>query len=971
MRFFRACLVAGLVVAAFLFLPPAVQTTNAAVCHCGGSAGDRTETGVACSAVTDCTVSGCNLPAGSTAPTCSEDTAPAAPAQTTPETPDASQAVGAANNDFCGSASGLDEVKCQILLLIADVLNIVASFLGKVLVFLVDILISFASYNGFGNAIVVQRGWVVVRDVVNMFFIVVLLISAFATIIGYDTHSFHYKNVLPKLLLMAVLINFSRTLIQLLIDFSQVVMLTFVNAFASAGPGNLVSALKLDQVLRMASPTQGGTSVDQTAALVGTVDPVNIILALMLAVFMLSISLGVVIIMTAYLIFRIVGIWVALILSPIAFFATALPGRLQKGMGQFTGKYWGRLSALLTGGPVMAFFLWLTFAVTQSSAGQGGLAQVVDIQTNNPTVSFLTSIGNSQDIASFIVGVTLMLMGLDAAVSAANEVSSTLGGFAQRVGGASQALGRLAAASPALLGYYGARAGGQAIGAGAAAINRRANVTGTVAAGGLALANRVLPTSLAQRVRPSLIAATKGVEKGNRGRAEANVATMEGMKTADKAALLTRELSSNLNTADEKKVYAQRLTELAGDKDAQKMKDSLMPQNVTNVTDIRRGELAAQGLTGDALKTRLEGDKDMIKNRASQLTDRQVAAQQAEFLQTARKAADAAKDNDTVRQIDDQLKKNPQLSSDPASIAKKLVADPKSIGNLSPQAKSDMGNLYEMLKASGAVQENPDTKIITGFDRAKLDAFRDKVTDKETKENLDMMVKLTSESPNTYDRARLQQLAIGRDEKGRKRILNLPTDGRAASPEPVISRMAQNAKTALDNIKRSAGAVPGPNDIQPLRDAVVENIKYNGLTETINSEANDSPVVTQFTEELKNRLANNDFSLVASVGRDIKGLSSEKQEKILNDIGNQITNRYKTLRSTGKSTKDIDNAYKNLVEVAAAIKSSADSRGVPAPENIKDMVEDIKATLYSADDKERKQLPSSLKVIVEDEETHS
>ncbi len=296
--------------------------------------------------------------------------------------------------------------------------------------FLVDILISFASYNDFGNTIVVERGWVVVRDLVNMFFIVILLVSAFATIIGYDEGSFHYKRVLPKLLLMAVLINFSKTLILLLVDFSQVMMLTFVNAFQSAGPGNLVAALKIDSVLKMAPPTAAaGTDATATAqATIGTVDQTNLILAIMLAIFMLSISLGIVIIMVGYLIFRIVGLWIALILSPIALFATALPGRLQKGMDNFTGKYWSRLTALLTGGPIMAFFLWLTFAVTQQSAGSGGgLAPALNFKVSNTAVSFLTTIGNSQDIASFIVGITLMLMGLDAAVSSAQAISDTLG----------------------------------------------------------------------------------------------------------------------------------------------------------------------------------------------------------------------------------------------------------------------------------------------------------------------------------------------------------------------------------------------------------------------------------------------------------------------------------------------------------------------------------------------------------------
>ena len=41
-------------------------------------------------------------------------------------------------------------------------------------------------------------GWVIVRDLVNMFLIIVL-VSAFATIIGYDS-SFHYTKVLPETL---------------------------------------------------------------------------------------------------------------------------------------------------------------------------------------------------------------------------------------------------------------------------------------------------------------------------------------------------------------------------------------------------------------------------------------------------------------------------------------------------------------------------------------------------------------------------------------------------------------------------------------------------------------------------------------------------------------------------------------------------------------------------------------------------
>jgi len=732
----------------------------------------------------------------------------------TPETP---PAIEAADVSYCTSASGLDQVKCQLLLFIAEILNLIASFIGHVLVFLVDILITFAAYNGFGDAIVVQRGWIVVRDVVNMFFIVVLLVSAFATIIGYDEGNFHYKRVLPKLLLMAVLINFSRTLIQLLIDFSQVIMLTFVNAFASAGPGNLVSALKLDRVLAMAPPSGGGTveSAGAAAGLTGTVDPVNIILALMLAIFMLSISLGVVIIMTAFLIVRIVGLWIALILSPLALFATALPGRLQKSLNAFTGSYWQKLTSALTGGPVMAFFLWLTFAITQSAAGEGGLAQAVNLHTSNPTVSFLTTIGNSQDIASFIVGITLMLMGLDAAVSAADSLSHTLGSYAKKVSGASQALGRLAATAPFLGAYYGGRA-----------VDRRLDLSGKAATAAFAATSAV--PGLRSLTRAPLIAAMGRNKKLDKAEAADYQKGLEYLSPKQRAIASFATPAGALATKGQKQAYVQQMTERAGEKNAKAMKEPLEKSYTVQMTQRREEELKAQGLSGAALQTKLKEDEGMIKNRASQYADRDVEQRQAYLLDKAKQTAESAGDSDAVKQIDDQLKKNPNLSLDKMKLAKKLIQDPKALADMSTQAKSDMGTLYALLDASGAIQKDPHTGNIIGFDRAKTDNFTSKLTDKDLKENLGTFMKLSRESVGQYGQKDMEQMVIGKDEKGKKRILKLPVNqaGKlpqlgaeleratsirptgpeailgnvaAASLEPVISADAQAAKNAFAN----------------------------------------------------------------------------------------------------------------------------------------------------------------------------
>jgi hypothetical protein len=1000
-RIFRAALLAGLTMLAVMVLPPVVHTTLAATCNCAGASAS-TEAASCNACVTSCRASGATMSSynGTAGTSClaSGEVDPASAPSTEPAisgTPETPPAVQAADTSYCSSSDPLDRVKCSLFLFIADILNIIASFIGKVLVFLVDILISFASYNGFGTATVVTRGWVVVRDVVNMFFIVVLLVSAFATIIGYDEGNFHYKRVLPKLLLMAVLINFSRTLIQLLIDFSQVIMLTFVNAFASAGPGNLVSALKLDQVLAMAPP-QGGGSAQSTGALIGTVDPVNIILALMLGIFLLSISLGVVIIMTAFLIVRIVGLWIALILSPLALFATALPGRLQKSLNAFTGKYWSRLTGALTGGPIMAFFLWLTFAVTQSSAGEaGGLSAAVNIHTNNSAVSFLTSIGNSQDIASFIVGITLMLMGLDAAVSAANELSHTLGSYAKKVSGASQALGRLAATAPFLGAYYGGRA-----------IDRRLDISGKAATAAFA-ASSVVP-GLRTLVRPSLVAAMGRNKKLDKAEAAEFQKGLENLSPKQRAIAAFATPNGVLATKGQKQAYAQQMTERAGEKNAKAMKEGLEKSYNVQMTRRHEEELKAQGLSGQKLADKMKEDESMIKNRASQFADRDVAQRQAFFLDKAKAAAESAGDSDAVKQIEDQLKKNPQLSIDDKArnkLAKKLVTDPKSLGDLSAQAKGDAATLLSLIDASGknVIQRHPDGKI-TGFDRAQTDAFMDKISDKDVKENMEMLMKLINESPSQYSDKDIGNLVIGKNEGGKKRILKLPVNSagkvpqlaaelsrgasiRATGPEailgtpadaalePIISEAAKSAKTALKNAKDVVGPNPTQTNLDALRSAVMESVRYNGLKDTIDKEDLSGAVVQQFVKEMKDKMSNQDFTTVSALGKDIKGMSGAQQEKLLADLSDTFENDYIALRQAGKSNKKIDENMKNLLEVAANIKNEIEASGqTPSVgserDKISKMVESIRTRLNNPDDKERKKLPSALKVIVESDESH-
>lgn len=508
-------------------------------------------------------------------------------AQTAPTTPATTPAATAPAQADPGSGACGAEPLNTVCGWIATLLGLFADFIGRLILLVLSVLIAFAQYNDFGNAIPVNEGWVVVRDTTNMFFIIILLLTAFATVIGRD--EFHYSKILPKLLLQAVLINFSKTLILLAVDFSQVVMLTFVNAFAQSAAGNFVYALGLDKMMQLGANISG-------------IDVGKIIIAYFLAISFMIIALGVTIILTGYLIYRIVALWVTIIIAPLAFFATAVPDKFKASIGAIGQEYWKRLTNLLTAGPVIAFFLWLTLAVTQKSnqasnaasvdtvASGQGLATALNLvrpESAGPqsalggvadnavgaTFGFLNQIADSAHIASFIVGITMMLMALDTAVASA----AVMGGFAAYIGKKTKSL----ATSVAKLPFTGTAA----VAKGSYnAVDRRLDLTRKASL----LGTKVLSKTPAMLRGETFDKVRGGLLKG------ANYRRSQADKEAKADADYNKELSSKAKSLDERKA----LLDLGSA--ARTQKEGLLPPT-----------MSAKAV--EAYYQEQYGDKDMIE----------------------------------------------------------------------------------------------------------------------------------------------------------------------------------------------------------------------------------------------------------------------------------------------------------------------------------------------------------------------
>lgn len=307
-----------------------------------------------------------------------------------------------------------------LLMFLSFLLEKIMQFFGYLIVMLIDMVISIAQYNTFTAAAPVQIGWPLIRDIVNMFFIVILLVVAFSTIVRWK--KFYYKDILPKLLIMAVLVNFSMTFVGIMIDFSQVLMLTFVNGFKAAAAGNFVTAFKLDKVMKINSPDTLSADSSTTKDSYLT----SIVVAQFFGVFILGITATLMVIMVVYLIVRIVGLWIALILSPAAFFLTAVPPAIKGKVAGMSDEFWDKLGALLSGGPVIAFFLWLTLATVQNvgsfqAANYAGKAEMDQIHQH-----FITAMGTVDDFATYLVAVIMLFMGVSTAISVSGGIHSSL-----------------------------------------------------------------------------------------------------------------------------------------------------------------------------------------------------------------------------------------------------------------------------------------------------------------------------------------------------------------------------------------------------------------------------------------------------------------------------------------------------------------------------------------------------------------
>jgi hypothetical protein len=270
-----------------------------------------------------------------------------------------------------------------------------------------------ASYNNFTSEGGVVLGWVALRDLSNMFFILILLVIAFATILRFS--SYGYQQLLKRTLIIAILINFSKTIVGFAIDVVQVVMLTFIAAIDPIFTGGLVAGLGLQKLTNMEA-NENASNGDYVVAIV------------MVIIFVLIITV-VVGIMMFMLLMRLVALWVAIVLAPLAFVSNIFPGTRS-----FYSKWVKELGTNLVTGPMLAFFLWLTITIVAGGETHSSFMDGASDGVNGPTMFLGTT-----NMVNYFVAIALLLSGIKmAAASGAAGANAASKGMSMIKNGASK-----------------------------------------------------------------------------------------------------------------------------------------------------------------------------------------------------------------------------------------------------------------------------------------------------------------------------------------------------------------------------------------------------------------------------------------------------------------------------------------------------------------------------------------------------
>ena len=255
------------------------------------------------------------------------------------------------------------------------------------------------------NAGAIYEVWIVVRDFLNIFFILVLLFSAFATIFQLD--KYEYKKTIPTLVIMALLVNFSFPIARFVIDLANVPLYFFAqNVFGTSGfneiTSGILSGTKMQNILIPGVDSKALVDFQTTHLLAATI-----------CMFLFGISF---LVLAVLMLVRMIALAILVMFSPIGFVGMITPA-----LSSFAKGWWDKLFKWAFYGPIAVMFVLVAVVVMKTAgssiyptSGAGGVFQSTGNSVNDNMVSA---------VAFFAIPIVLFWIAITSTEKYSNDIS--------------------------------------------------------------------------------------------------------------------------------------------------------------------------------------------------------------------------------------------------------------------------------------------------------------------------------------------------------------------------------------------------------------------------------------------------------------------------------------------------------------------------------------------------------------------
>src|SRR3989344_935520 len=260
-------------------------------------------------------------------------------------------------NDVGSGSAGvftllLNGVAGVLSLLLIPVLGLITAISAKVFDWLVLMSAAFTA------SVAVESAWMFLRDLANISFIFILLTIAISMILRLGR--FNDPKLIFRLIVIALLINFSRVIALVIIDFSHLLSMFFLDQAVAGGgkfglSNNIMAQLNIANIFKLSQASSSGFGSTTAAVSAVTVSQVmNIIVMAAVAIFFA---------IAAFLMLsRLVMLTFLVIASPIAFISYLIP----KWQNYFSD-WWEKLIKYSIFAPALTFFLYLALTFPQAA----------------------------------------------------------------------------------------------------------------------------------------------------------------------------------------------------------------------------------------------------------------------------------------------------------------------------------------------------------------------------------------------------------------------------------------------------------------------------------------------------------------------------------------------------------------------------------------------------------------------------